>query len=497
MQKIYLYNTKTKKKEEFIPLQDWVVKMYSCGPTVYNYAHIWNLRSYIFPDILKKTMKLVWYDVKDLINFTDVWHLVSDWDEWEDKMEKMAKKSWKDAYEISEFYSNAFKEDLKKLNIWFPIKFPKATDYIEEQINLVKKLEEKWFTYKTSDWIYFDTEKFPDYWKFANIKVDELKEWVRVDFWEKKSPTDFALWKFSWNEKRQMEWKAFWEKWFPGWHLECTAMIFKELWEIIDIHTWWTDHIRIHHTNEIAQAECLTWKNYVNYWLHWEFLVLDKKTNSDEKWWKSEVKMSKSSWNFITIKTLEEKWFNPIVYRFFALQNNYRKFLTFSFENLKVAERWYLNLKKEIKNIFEKISDNKNFLSEEKKFWENFSEEWKIFDNKILEKFCDNISTPQALVLIRDLLKEKNISPEEKIFLIKKYDEILWLNLLNFSALEENNSEKNNSEIPENIKILIEKRKNFKKEKNFSEADKIKEEIFNLWFEIKDTRDWVEIKKYK
>ena len=473
MQKIFLYNTKTKQKEEFKPIQEWVVKMYSCWPTVYNFAHIWNLRSYIFPDILKKTFRMIWYKVEDLINFTDVWHLVSDWDEWEDKMEKRAKEEWKNAWEISEFYANAFKEDLKKLNIWFPKKFPKATDYISEQINLVKKLEEKWFTYQTSDWIYFDTKKFPDYWKFANIKIDDLKKWARVDFWEKKNPTDFALWKFSWDVKRQMEWESPWWVWFPGWHLECTAMIFKEIWETIDIHTWWTDHIRIHHTNEIAQAECSTWKNYVNYWLHWEFLVLDKNE-----------KMSKSSWNFLTLKKLEEEWFDPIIYKFFALQNNYRKFLNFSFENLKVAEKWYLNLKKEIKNVFEKISKNKKKFSELK----NFSEEFRIFDKKILEKFCDNISTPQVLVLIRDLLKEEKISSEEKIFLIKKYDEILWLDLLNFS-------EKKSEEIPEEIKNLIEERKVFKQEKKFSEADKIKEKIFWMWYEIKDRREWVEIKK--
>jgi len=473
MQKIFLYNTKTKQKEEFKPIQEWVVKMYSCWPTVYNFAHIWNLRSYIFPDILKKTFRMIWYKVEDLINFTDVWHLVSDWDEWEDKMEKRAKEEWKNAWEISEFYANAFKEDLKKLNIWFPKKFPKATDYISEQINLVKKLEEKWFTYQTSDWIYFNTKKFPDYWKFANIKIDDLKKWARVDFWEKKNPTDFALWKFSWDVKRQMEWESPWWVWFPGWHLECTAMIFKEIWETIDIHTWWTDHIRIHHTNEIAQAECSTWKNYVNYWLHWEFLVLDKNE-----------KMSKSSWNFLTLKKLEEEWFDPIIYKFFALQNNYRKFLNFSFENLKVAEKWYLNLKKEIKNVFEKISKNKKNFSELK----NLSEEFRIFDKKILEKFCDNISTPQVLVLIRDLLKEEKISSEEKIFLIKKYDEILWLDLLNFS-------EKKSEKIPEEIKNLIEERKVFKQEKKFSEADKIKEKIFWMWYEIKDRREWVEIKK--
>ncbi len=493
MQKIFLYNTKTKQKEEFKPLQEWLVKMYSCGPTVYNYAHIWNLRSYIFPDILKKTLRLVWYKVEDLINFTDVWHLVSDWDEWEDKMEKKAKEEWKNAWEISKFYSEAFKSDLKKLNIWFPKKFSKATDYIQEQIDLVKKLEEKWCTYKTSDWIYFDTEKFPRYWEFANIKKDELKEWARVDFWEKKNPTDFALWKFSWDSKRQMEWDAFWQKWFPGWHLECTAMIFKELWETIDIHTWWTDHIRVHHTNEIAQAECATWKNYVNYWLHWEFLILDKKDDSNEKWWK----MSKSSWNFITIKTLEEKWFDPIVYKFFALQNSYRKFLTFSFENLKVAEKNYEKFKSEIKKIFQDIWNEQKIFSDLK----NFSEEFKNYDKKILDKFCDNISTPQVLDLLRKFLKEKNISPEEKIFLIKKYDKILWLNLLDFSKLQQHALacwlDEFSDKIPEEIKILIEKRKFFKQEKKFLEADKIKEKIFSLWFEIKDTREWIEIKKYK
>ena len=480
MQKIFLYNTKTKKKEEFKPLENGIVKMYSCGPTVYNYAHIWNLRSYIFPDILKKTFKFLGYKVHDLINFTDVWHLVSDADDGEDKMEKKAKEEWKNSWEISEFYAKAFKNDLKKLNIWFPEKFPKATDYIDEQIDLVKKLQEKWYTYETSDWIYFDTSKFSRYWDFAKINIEELKKWARVDFWEKKNPTDFALWKFSNGQKRQMEWKAFWKKWFPGWHLECTTMIFAELWETIDIHTWWTDHIKIHHTNEITQAECATWKNYVNYWLHGEFLILDKNE-----------KMSKSSWNFITLKTLEEKWFNPIIYKFFALQNSYRKFLNFSFENLKVAEKSYKKFKNDIEKIFKEQNffsdDLKNFKDEEKKFYEKnfFSYEWKNIDEKILEKFCDDISTPQVLVILRNVLKNQNLKPEEKIYLIKKYDQILWLNLLKFEKIK----------IPDEILELIEKRKKFKKEKKFDDADKIKNEIMDLGFEIKDTRDWVEIKK--
>lgn len=467
--KLYLTNTLTRKKEEFIPIEEWKIKIYSCGPTVYNYAHIWNLRSYIFPDILKKVLKNIWYEVKDMINFTDVWHLVSDWDFWEDKMEKSARESGKNAWEISEFYSEEYKKDLKNLNISFPWKFPKATDYIKEQIDLVKNLEEKWFIYKTSDWIYFDTEKFPNYGKMAKIKKENLEEWARVEIWEKKNKTDFALWKFSpENEKRQMEWESPWGKGFPGWHIECTAMILKELWEHIDIHTWGSDHIPVHHTNEIAQAECSTSKKYVNYWLHWEFLILDKNE-----------KMSKSEWNFITLNTLIEKWFNPLSYKYLALQNHYRKFLTFSFEILKSAEISYFRLKKNI----EKISKNKNFS--EKIKWDKY----KKYESEILTAFCDDLATPKVLDLIRKLIKDEEILNEKKIEIIGKCDEILWLNLLDFS---ENNEEKN---IPEEIKKLAEKRVLAKKEKQFELADKIRNEIKEKWFELKDWRNWFEITK--
>lgn len=488
--KLHLNNTLTRKKEEFIPIEKNKVKIYSCWPTVYNYAHIWNLRSYIFPDILKKLLKHLWYQVQDMINFTDVWHLVSDWDTWEDKMEKSAREAWKNAWEISEFYSKAFEEDLRKLQIAFPWKFPKATDYIEEQIDLIRKLEEGWFTYTTSDWVYFDTDKFPEYWEMAKLKIEELEEWARVEVWEKRYKTDFALWKFSpENEKRQMEWKSPWWKGFPWWHLECTAMIFKELWNHIDIHTWWTDHIPVHHTNEIAQAQCATWEKYVNYWLHWEFLVLDKNE-----------KMSKSEWNFITLNSLIEKWFNPLSYKYLALQNHYRSFLTFSFDILKSAEVSYLRLKESIR----KIKRHSELVSKSSSLWvcnlENkiskkddpeINSGWQasFYNNEVLKALCDDLSTPKALVLIRELIKDENISSKEKISTIKKYDEILWLNLLDFSDLEKE------IEIPDEIKKLAEKRAQAKKDRNFELADKIRDEIKSKWFEVKDTREGFKINK--
>jgi cysteinyl-tRNA synthetase len=348
-----LYNTLTRKKEIFKPLKKEYVGIYTCGPTVYWYPHIGNLRAYIFSDTLKRILKYNGFNVKHVINVTDVGHLTSDSDEGEDKIEQSAKKEHKPAKEISEHYFKIFKENLKKLNIFEPDIWCKATEHIKEQIELIKKLEEKGYTYRTSDGIYFDTSKFKDYGKLAKLKIENLKGGKRVDLREKKNKTDFALWKFSEEPgKRQQEWNSPWGIGFPGWHIECSAMSSKYLGEQFDIHTGGEDHIPIHHTNEIAQSECAFEKKpWVRYWMHVAFLKF-----------KGE-KMSKSSGQISKLSDLEIQGFNPLDYRYFILTGHYRKQMNFTDENLKNAKNSYERLK----NILSKIKDdgktNEKYLS--------------------------------------------------------------------------------------------------------------------------------------
>jgi cysteinyl-tRNA synthetase len=338
---VKLFNTLTREKEVFVPLTPGQVKMYTCGPTVYNYAHIGNLRSYIFPDLLKKLLAFLGYQVTQIMNFTDVGHLTSDADAGDDKIEKAAAALGKSAWDISKFYAEAFKQDISALNIAFPSRFTYATDYIPQQIDLVKALEDKDLTYANEDGVYYDTAQFSDYGKMAKLDVEGLQEGARIDADGKRNKTDFALWKFSPSDaQRQMEWESPWGKGFPGWHLECTAMIFAELGPTIDIHTGGTDHIPVHHTNEIAQAEGATGQPFVKYWLHGEFLVLDQNQ-----------RMGKSEGNFVTLQTLIDAGFSPKAYRYLCLTSHYRHFLTFSQDNLKAASTAYFKLKRTIEHL--------------------------------------------------------------------------------------------------------------------------------------------------
>lgn len=460
-----LYNTLTRSKEVFKPIIDNKVKMYTCGPTVYNFAHIGNLRSYVFPDILKKLLTFLGYEVNQIINFTDVGHLVSDADEGADKIEKAAAETGKTAWEISEFFAQVFQQDIKALNISNPSKFTYATKYIDEQIDMVKTLEEKGFTYNTSDGVYFDTSKFNDYGKMAKIDIDGLDEGLRVDFKEKRNKTDFALWKLSpIDQQRQMEWESPWGKGFPGWHIECSAMINAELGTHIDIHTGGTDHIPVHHTNEIAQSEGANGKKFVNYWLHGAFLVLDKN-----------AKMSKSQGNFIGLKELINENFSPIAYRYMTLTSHYRNFLTFSPDILKSAQTAYFNLKRHIKNLSENQSSKGNEKSLE-------------YDNKILDSFLDDMNVPKAIGFIWELVQDNEIGSIEKLQIINKYDQILSLNLTDSSDLPELNFE-----IPDNVKELAEQRWQVRLAKDFKESDRLRDEIHSLGFEVKDSKQGYEL----
>jgi cysteinyl-tRNA synthetase len=463
---IRLYNTLTRKKEIFKPLRQAQGKIgfYSCGPTVYWYAHIGNLRTYIFNDLLKRVLEYNGYKVKHVMNLTDVGHLTSDADEGEDKMEKAAQKEKKTAWQIAEFYTQAFKKDIKALNIKEPSQWVKATDHIKEQIALIKILEKKGYTYRIKDGIYFDASKIKDYGKLAGLKKKKLKAGARVKITEgKKNITDFALWKFSPKEsKRQMEWNSPWGIGFPGWHTECIAMAEKYLGIPFDIHTGAIDLIPTHHTNEIAQAQAAFGKKMANFWLHGEHLILEH------------GKMAKSEGNIILIDDLIKKQINPLSYRYLCLQTLYRSKLTFSWESLKSAQNALNNLYEKISEIKSKNRMPKSDRSE--RFWHR---------DKFLSYINDDLNTPKALALMWDLIKNKKISAKNKYKLLLEFDKVLGLDLDKIKEIK----------IPAGIKELAEKREKYRKEKNWEKADQIRKKIKKLGFEIEDTSQGSKIKK--
>ena len=462
MNKLFLYNTFSRTKEEFIPIEQGKVGMYCCGPTVYNFAHIGNLRAYFFEDILKRVLLYNGYKVIHVMNITDVGHLVSDDDEGEDKMEKGSAREGKTVWEIAEFYTDAFKKDIELLNILSPTVYCKATDFIKEQIDMVECLDKKGYTYTTNDGVYFDTSKFPDYGKMALLDVEGLEEGKRIAFSdEKKSKTDFALWKFSpKDQKRQMEWESPFGTGFPGWHIECSAMSIKFLGKHFDIHCGGVDHIPIHHTNEIAQAEACTGEKFVNYWLHGEFLIEEK------------GKMSKSAGEFLRLPTLISKGYSPLDYRFFLLMTHYRKKIKFSFDNLDAARNGFQNLKNKIKEV---KANAGNFESAVKN-------EYVI---KYIERFTDSINDDlnisEGLALTWEVLKDEKLSPDEKIFLVNDFNNILGLDLDKIQAESDSN-------IPSEITDLANKRKVAKANKDFKLADEIRQQIKDLGYELLDKK---------
>ena len=463
MEKLTLFNTLTRKKEEFNPIEDGIAKVYCCGPTVYNFAHIGNLRSYFFEDILKRVLLYNGYKVEHVMNITDVGHLVSDDDEGEDKMEKGSAREGKTVWEIANFYTEAFKKDIALLNIIPPTIYCKATDNIFEQIDLIICLEKKGFTYVTGDGVYYDTSKFPDYGKLARLDIEGLEEGKRIEFSsDKKNKTDFALWKFSpKNEKRQMEWESPWGKGFPGWHIECSAMSRKYLGDTFDIHCGGVDHIPIHHTNEIAQTEGCTGKKSVNYWLHGEFLIEEK------------GKMSKSSGEFLRLQTLIDKGYSPLDYRYFLLMTHYRKKIKFSFENLDSARNGYNNLKTRLAELKSLTlnTDTINILNTE------------TYLNKFIDCINDDLNAGEGLALTWELLKDNELNPTEKLFLTNLFDKIFGLNLYKVETA------KKDVTIPADITELAEKRKEAKKNKDFKLADELRKEIKEKGYEVVDEKD--------
>lgn len=460
MEKLFLYNTLSRQKEEFIPLEEGKAGMYCCGPTVYNFAHIGNLRAYFFEDILKRVLLYNGYKVKHVMNITDVGHLVSDDDEGEDKMEKGANREGKTVWEIAEFYTEAFKNDIAMLNIIPPTIYCKATDFIKEQVEMVKCLDDKGYTYTTNDGVYFDTQKFPEYGKLALLDIEGLEEGKRIAFSdEKKHKTDFALWKFSpKDQKRQMEWESPWGTGFPGWHIECSAMSIKFLGRHFDIHCGGVDHIPIHHTNEIAQAEACTGEKFVNYWLHGEFLIEEK------------GKMSKSAGEFLRLKTLVDKGYSPLDYRYFLLMTHYRKKIKFSFENLDAARNGFQNLKNKIKEI-------KSGLTEPK---EGLSEEAATYRTKFIGSINDDLNIGEGLAILWDALKSE-LDAGGKINLVNEFDRILGLDLSKVEAEKA-------GDIPAEIFELANRRKDAKAAKDFKLADDLRQQIKDKGYELLDKK---------
>jgi cysteinyl-tRNA synthetase len=459
---IKLYNTLTRKKEVFKPLKDKIVGLYTCGPTVYWFAHIGNLRTYIFEDILKRVLIYNGYKVKHVMNITDVGHLVSDQDVGEDKILVAAKRERKSAKEIARFYEKAFKRDLKRLNILEPDVWIRATETIKDQIELIKILEKKGFTYVIEDGVYFDTSKLK---KYGRLWPKEMKilPGARIEMVPgKKNPTDFALWKFA-KERKEMIWDSPWGKGFPGWHTECVVMSMKELGIPFDIHCGGIDHILIHHTNEIAQAEAAFGKILARYWLHGEFLLVEGK------------KMAKSFRNIYTVEDLIKKGFNPLAYRYLCLGTHYRSKLNFTFEALKSAQN-------ALENLHEKVRELKSKNSEQRT-----KNNGKRYKREFLKFINDDLDTPKALALMWKLIGDKNISSKEKYEILLDFDKVLGLSLEKIKKIK----------IPPRIKELVKIREEYRKKGDFEKADEIREKIKEMGYWIEDTKEGPRIKKIK
>jgi len=455
---IRFYNTASRKKETFKPLHVGCVEMYSCGPTVYESAHLGHYRAYIFVDTLKRVLSFNGLKVRSVMNITNVGHLTSDADVGEDKVEKAAREKQMSAWDIAEYYTKDFFDAMQKLNVERPDIVCRATDHIEQMIELVQKLEEKGYTYRTSDGIYFDTSKFAGYPDFARLNLQHLKEGARVEpNPEKRKPSDFALWKFSpAGTKRNMEWDSPWGVGFPGWHIECSAMSMHYLGETFDIHTGGIDHITVHHTNEIAQSEAATGKKFVRYWLHNEFLMVNGE------------KMSKSKHNFYTLVDIEAKGFNPLALRYLFLTAHYRSKINFTWKSLEAAEH-ALNILRE--HIIE-LKGSKNKESEGR-------EKVESYRTKFLEAINDDINTPAALSTLWELVHEKDVDNRSKLELLLKFDEVLGLGLKDVKQKEE-------QELNDEIRGLIKNREELRRQGKYSETDEIRKRLdkeFNITVE--------------
>jgi cysteinyl-tRNA synthetase len=464
LMKLYLYNSLTRRKEEFIPLHEGQVGLYTCGPTVYNFAHIGNLRTYIFEDILKRVLRYNGYQVKHVMNITDVGHLTGDRDMGEDKMEKGAQREGRSAWEIAEFYTQAFKEDIARLNILAPDIWVKATDTIDDQIQLIQTLEEKGYTYQTGDGIYFDTARFADYTKLSHQDIESLQEGARVEKNpEKRNPTDFALWKFSPKDvRRQMEWDSPWGIGFPGWHIECSAMSMKFLGDQLDIHCGGTDHIDVHHTNEIAQSEAATGKKFFNFWMHGAFLIIT-----------GGKKMAKSDENFLTLENaFIRQNLNPLVYRFAAFQTHYRKPMEYSEESVQAARNGLQHLQNQVRQVMQNSAGQNGGIDETLK-------------NKFLEAINDDLNMPRAMAVIQETLKS-SLSDADKFAMAMDYDRVLGLSLDQIAQPEA---------LPAEVQKLVEARSAARAAKDWNMSDRLRDAIQQMGYAVQDTKEGMKVIK--
>ncbi len=470
---MYLYNTATRKKEEFIPRFEGKVSMYTCGPTVYHYAHIGNLRSYIMEDVLEKYLRFTGYDVKRVMNITDVGHLTSDGDTGDDKMLKGAKREKKTVMEIAQFYTDAFFEDCKKLNIKRPDVVEPATQCIDEFIRVIESLIEKGFAYEAGGNIYFDTSKLKQYYIFNDFKEEDLAVGVREGVEEdgnKKNKADFVLWftksKF---DDQELKWDSPWGIGYPGWHIECSCISMKHLGEYLDIHCGGIDNAFPHHTNEIAQSEAYLGHEWCKYWFH----ILHLNTNSG--------KMSKSSGEFLTVSLLESKGYDPLVYRFFCLQSHYRKSLVFSYENLDNAVVAYNKITSRVATF---LKGEQGEIEQDK-----YDELMTAFK----EALNNDLNTSLAITVVHYVLKA-DASNATKLALLKEFDKVLGIGLIeNAQKMLEN--EDKGEELPAEVADLAAQRAEARKAKNFALADELRDKITSMGYIIEETRQGTTIKK--
>ncbi len=463
-----LYNTMTRSVDPLQTIQDNQVGIYTCGPTVYNYAHIGNLRTYVFEDILVRALRQEVYQVLHVMNVTDVGHLQSNADEGEDKMILGALREGKIVWDIADFYWQAFRRDMTRLNLREPDIWCRATDHIAEQIDMVKQLEAKGLTYQTDDGVYFDTAQYADYGKLARLDIKGLKTGARIEMTDgKRQPTDFALWKFSPpNQQRLMEWDSPWGTGFPGWHIECSAMALHYLGAQIDIHCGGIDHIAVHHTNEIAQAEGITGQAWVNWWMHGAFLVLDATEAADG------AKMSKSTGDFITLDTVIGQGFDPFVYRYFCLGVHYRSPLTFSWSALQGAANGFDRLKNRVLELKRSTVSNGTI----------HAPSMQAFSQAV----HDDLNMPRALAAMWGMLREDGARPEDQYVTLLAMDEILGLSV---ETIEEDDIV-----IDSDIQQMINAREQARANRDFQTADRIRDDLLEREIVLEDTPEGAKIR---
>ena len=464
-QNIKLYNTMSRKVENFAPLKPEQVGMYSCGPTVYHDAHIGNMRAFLFADVLRRTLDYAGYKVTHVMNITDVGHLTDDADEGEDKMLVAMRREGMSAWDIAEKYTRTFLRHMDELNIKTPTHMPRATDHIKEQIKMVQALQEGGYTYKTQDGVYFDTSRLDDYGRLAKLDKKGLKAGERVELGDKRNITDFALWKFSPQDaQRDMEWDSPWGKGFPGWHIECSAMSSRYLGNHFDIHTGGIDHIPVHHTNEIAQSECAHGEKFVNYWMHVAFLNL-----------KDGAKMSKSSGSFITLDTLKEKGFQPQAYRYFCLMCHYRMGLDFDFDALAAAAKGH-----------KRLCDRVQALSAPAQASDLGTEAESYITTMDADLF-DDLNTAKVLASLWKALDDKTLSQPEKAHIAQRYDEILQLDMASYQPAQ--------AEVPAEIVEKVQAREAARQQREFARADALRDEIQAAGYLLEDTPQGTKVEK--